>query len=224
MKSGIFRCVIFDMDGTLTQTNQLIFDSFNYIAWKYLGKTFAVPEIVAMFGPPEEGALVRIVGEKSLETAMQEYLDFYRLNHRRLAKVYPGIDSILRQLRGRKCWLAIFTGKGTHTTKITLEECGIQEYFDLIVTGNDVVNHKPSAEGIRKVLAHFGIGSNQALMVGDSVSDIKAAREAGVVVAAALWDSYNKEKVLAMQADVVFYDIGEFRSWIMERVSRGCIE
>lgn len=206
------------MDGTLTQTNQLIFDSFNYIARKYRGRTFSVPEIVAMFGPPEEGALVQIVGKESLEKAMEEYLEFYRLNHQRLATVYPGMDTLLSELKKKGCRLALFTGKGTHTTAITLDECGIKQYFDLVVTGNDVVNHKPSAEGIKKVLAHFGAERMDVLMVGDSVADIKAAREAGVMVAAVLWDSYAKDKVLAMQADVVFHSVAEFRSWILERI------
>ena len=206
------------MDGTLTQTNQLIFDSFNYIAQKYRGRTFSVPEIVAMFGPPEEGALVQIVGEDSLEKAMREYLEFYRSNHRRLAAIYPGMDALLSELKRRGCKLSVFTGKGTHTTAITLEECGIKHYFDLVVTGNDVVNHKPSAEGIKKVRAYVGVEQTDALMVGDSVADIKAARGAGVMVAAVLWDSYSKEKVLAMQADVAFHSVTEFRYWISERV------
>ncbi len=50
------KCIIFDMDGTLTRTNQLIFDTFNYIAGKYEGRRYSEQEITAMFGPPEEGA------------------------------------------------------------------------------------------------------------------------------------------------------------------------
>ena len=50
----LFDGFIFDIDGTLTSTNQLIFDSFNFIAKKYLDKTFTDEEIIAMFGPPED--------------------------------------------------------------------------------------------------------------------------------------------------------------------------
>jgi phosphoglycolate phosphatase-like HAD superfamily hydrolase len=56
-------------------------------------------------------------------------------------------------------------------------------------------------------------------MVGDSVSDIKAAHEAGVPVAAVLWDSYGKEKVLEMDVDARFHTVQEFSSWIRTAIS-----
>jgi pyrophosphatase PpaX len=216
--SMTFRSLIFDMDGTLTRTNQLIFDSFNFIARKYCGKEYAPSEIVAMFGPPEEGALVTIVGEERLEEAMREYLAFYRSHHSEMAQLYPGIEELLKFARARGCRLAVFTGKGVHTTTITLEEFHIKHYFDLVVTGNDVVLHKPSAEGIRKIMDHFGSKPEEVLMVGDSVADVKAAREAGVKIAAVLWDSYAKEKVMAMQTDYVFHNVPEFRAWLEEQL------
>lgn len=211
------KCIIFDMDGTLTETNQLIFDSFNHIAQKFQGKKYSVSEITAMFGPPEEGALVRISGEERLAEAMEEYLEFYRSNHDRLARLYPGIVEILDYVKKQSCHLALFTGKGTHTTAITLEEFKIKSFFDYVVTGNDVILHKPSAEGIRKILSHFKVRKDEVLMVGDSVADLKASREAGVEIASVLWDSYGKEEVLELNSDYVFHDVEEFRDWLSRR-------
>ncbi|MBI4429003.1 MAG: HAD family hydrolase [Ignavibacteriales bacterium] len=171
------RCIIFDMDGTLTQTNQLIFDSFNHIAQKYRGKTFSQSEITAMFGPPEEGALLNVVSRAQLNEAMTEYLSFYKDNHSRLAMLYPGIQDVLCFIKDHGKLLALFTGKGTHTTSITLDEFGLRQYFDYIVTGNDVEKHKPSAEGIHRIMSHFALQPDEVLMVGDALSDIKAAHE-----------------------------------------------
>lgn len=208
------RSVIFDMDGTITQTNQLIFDSFNYIAEKYQGKRYSEREITAMFGPPEEGALLPMVGHERIETVLKEYLDFYQRNHSRLAKLYPGIVDVIEFLRTRGCKLALFTGKGVHTTTITLQEFGLQQYFDYVVTGNDVVNHKPSAEGIRNIIQQFAFKPEEFLMVGDSVSDVKASREAGVKMAAVLWDSYAKERVQQMETDYKFHTVADFFQWL----------
>jgi HAD superfamily hydrolase (TIGR01509 family) len=212
------KCVIFDMDGTLTQTNRLIFDSFNYIAQKYRGRTYSEQEITAMFGPPEEGALLAIVDEGQIQPVMEEYLRFYRGHHKELARLYPGMKELLSALKDRGIKLALFTGKGIHTTTITLEEFGLKEYFDYVVTGNDVENHKPSSEGIRKILSHFGLEPSETLMVGDSVGDVKSSHEAGVRIAAVLWDSYAKEKVLQMKTDFVFHDIAEFATWLRGQV------
>lgn len=204
------------MDGTLTQTNQLIFDSFNYIAKKYQGKIYSESEITAMFGPPEEGALLAIVGENKINEAMEDYLSFYRDNHSRLAQLYPGIIEVLDFIVKQGCRLALFTGKGIHTTTITLEQFHLTEYFNCIVTGSDVVQHKPSAEGIRKILSYFSLKPNDVLMVGDSVGDVKAAHEAGVKIASVLWDSYAKEKVLQMKSDYVFHNVQEFYTWLRQ--------
>lgn len=212
------KCVIFDMDGTLTQTNQLIFDAFNFIVHKYQGKILTPLEITAYFGPPEEGALIPIVGEERLPQAMDEYLSFYRTNHRRLATLYPGIVEILKDVKSHGRLLALFTGKGIHTTTITLEEFGLKDLFDCVVTGNDVVDHKPSAEGIRKILERFNLKPEEAVMVGDSVADIKASHAAGVKVVAVLWDSYAKDRVMQMETDFRFHNVAEFHQWLKEQL------
>jgi phosphoglycolate phosphatase/pyrophosphatase PpaX len=209
--------VIFDMDGTLTQTNQLIYDAFNDIAVRFQGRTYSPEAITAMFGPPEEGALLTIAGENRIDEAMHEYLKFYRAQHNDLARLYPGILDLLIWLKQRGVRLALFTGKGIHTTTITMEMFGLKPYFDFVVTGNDVVNHKPSSEGIRKILDHFSLSPDDVLMVGDSPSDVKASHEAGVRIAAVLWDSYSKEKMLQLKTDYVFHDVAEFSSWLRSR-------
>jgi pyrophosphatase PpaX len=217
-KSPKFKCVIFDMDGTLTDTNQLIFDSFNYIAMKYKAKTYSPAEIVAMFGPPEEGALLDVVGEEKIDQAMREYLIFYRRHHKDLARLHPGIRDLLRFLQKRKVHCALFTGKGIHTTTITMQSFALMPYFEYVVTGNDVVNHKPDPEGIEKILDHFSLRKDEVLMVGDSIGDVKAAREAGVKVAIVLWDSYSKEKVVHTKTNYAFHTVTEFSMWIRDRI------
>jgi len=202
------------MDGTLTQTNQLIYDSFNYIAQKYAGRTYNVPEITAMFGPPEEEALLAVVRPEQIDRVMKDYLSFYRTHHNQLAQIYPGMENILSSIKERGKMLALFTGKGTRTATITLQEFHIEKYFNYVVTGNDVVKHKPSSEGLLKIMKHFALQPDEMLMVGDSVSDVKAAHEAGVKIAAVVWDSYAKEKVLQMKTDFVFNNTKEFQDWL----------
>ncbi len=206
-------CVIFDIDGTLTQTSELIFASFNHVASKYLNKTMAPAEITALFGPPEEGALRTVFGEEKLDDAMKDLIDYYRAHHREMASLHPGIEDLLRFLKQRDVRLAVFTGKGKLTTGITLEAVGIAQYFDLVVSGNDVTDHKPSPEGIFRVLEAFSLRPEQALMVGDSLADIKASRSAGVRVASVLWDSYDRERVLRAGPDYVFHDVREMLEW-----------
>jgi len=208
----LFDGFIFDVDGTLTSTNRLIFDSFNFIAKKYLNRTFTDEEIVAMFGPTEDVILKEWCGEK-FDEARVEYYKYYSDNHWK-AKLYPGMKEILDNLKKKNFPLGIFTGKGREATMITLKKLGVENYFDLIVTGDDVKNHKPSSEGILKFVNHFELKKERVLMIGDSVSDVKASKEAGIKVASVLWDSYSKEKVKNLKSDYYFHSVEEFKKFL----------
>jgi len=210
--SSLFDGFIFDVDGTITSTNQLIFDSFNFIAEKYLNKTFTDKEIIAMFGPTENVILKQLCSEK-FEEVKVEYYRYYSENHWK-AKLYPGIKEILDYLKNKKFPLGIFTGKGREATTITLKTLEVNHYFDLIVTGDDVANHKPSSEGILKFVNHFGLKKERVLMIGDSVSDVKASKEAGIKVASALWDSYAHEKVKTLKSDYYFNSVEELKMFL----------
>ncbi|HTY12284.1 MAG TPA: HAD family hydrolase [Bacteroidota bacterium] len=212
------KCVIFDMDGTLTQTNLLIFESFNHIAEEYLKKRLTPPEIISLFGPPEEEAIQKIIGTGNLAIAMEKYYRFYQERHNELASLYPGIREILEILRMKKVAIALFTGKGRRTTDITMQKLGIEQFFDLTVTGDDVDHFKPSGDGIRKILRKCSLQPDEAVMVGDAVADIKAAHECGVPVAAVVWDSYGKESVMKETTDFLFHSVDELRSWLEQRI------
>jgi pyrophosphatase PpaX len=209
-------CVIFDIDGTLTQTNELIFASFNHVAVRHLGRTFQPEEIVSLFGPPEEGALLKVFGPDHLDTIMQELLEFYAANHAAMASLHDGIDEVLRFLRRQGIPLAVFTGKGRHTTAITLKNLKIADYFDLVVTGNDVIHHKPHPEGILRILDHFGVTPQDALKIGDSISDIKASHAAGVRIASVVWDTLDLARVRAANPDCLFGTVDEMMAWFRD--------
>jgi HAD superfamily hydrolase (TIGR01509 family) len=201
------------MDGTLTQTNELIFASFNHVMQKYLGKTLLPREIIALFGPPEEGGLQKMLDERHVDAALDELCEFYLRNHDTMARLHDGVEEILKALKAKDIRLAVFTGKGRRTAKITLDGFNLTEYFDVIVSGNDVINHKPHPEGIQNILKHFAIEPSEALMIGDGMSDVKASRAAGVKMGAVVWDCYDKDRVLAENTDLVFHSVQELRDW-----------
>jgi len=213
------KCVIFDLDGTLVRTNELIFASFNHLMERHLGRRMEPAEIVSLFGPPEEGAIEKVFGPDRTPALMEELLQFYAAQHSELADLHGGIEEMLRFLKERKIRLALFTGKGKWTTDITLRAFKLEAYFDLVVTGNDVERHKPHPEGIRQALERFGIQPSQALMVGDSVSDAKAGHAAGVRVASVLWDAFDPENVRAVNASCTFESVASFDAWLRAQLS-----
>ncbi len=214
MTKARFKGIIFDIDGTLTFTNQLIFDSFNYIAEKYLNKRFTNEEIIALFGPTEDVILKQMFPDK-FEIVRKDYYEYYHNNHQ-IANLYDGIKDLLIDLKNAGVILGIFTGKGRTSSLITLNFLGIRNLFDMIVTGDDVEKHKPSPEGIIKFLTTFTLDPKDVLMVGDAPSDIKAAKEAGVNIASVVWDSYSADKVRELNKETVFETVNDLKEYLFE--------
>ncbi len=211
-----FDGIIFDVDGTLTSTNELIFESFRYISQKYFNKNLTDDEIMSLFGPTEDVILKEWGGDK-FDIVKDDYYNFYSDNHH-MAELFPGIREILAFIKSKNILLSIFTGKGKEAATITLKKLEVFDFFDLIITGDDVVEHKPSAEGINKFLEKFNIKKERVLMIGDSASDVKAARSAGVQIASVVWDSYVKEEVLHLGSDYIFREVNELHEFLEKNI------
>ncbi len=209
-----FKGIIFDVDGTLTYTNQLIFDSFNHITKKYLGKEYSDEEIIALFGPTED-VILKEMCKDEYETAKEDYYKYYKDNHT-IAQLYEGIKPLIIEIKNSGILLSVFTGKGRTSTLITLDELGMTKYFDMIVSGDDVEKHKPSPEGIIKFLDKYKLNPAEVLMIGDAPVDIIAAKEAGVEIASVVWDSYEEEKVRQLNSKNIFHSVDELRNFIFK--------
>ncbi|HED05321.1 MAG TPA: HAD family hydrolase [Ignavibacteria bacterium] len=211
-----FDGIIFDIDGTLSSTYQLIYESFRHISKKYLNKTFTDAEIRNLFGPTED-VVLKQWNEDKFDEIKDDYYNFYSENHN-MAALYPGIIDILNYIKSKKTLLSIYTGKGRAAATITLKKLDIYDYFDMIITGDDVSEYKPSAEGILKFITEYRLNKERVLMIGDSPSDVKAAHSGGVKIASALWDSYAMEEVLNLKSDYIFYEVQELEKFIKMNV------
>jgi pyrophosphatase PpaX len=86
----------------------------------------------------------------------------------------------------------------------------------MIVSGDDVENHKPSPEGIIMFLNKHNFNPQDVLMIGDAPSDIIAAKESGVEIASVVWDSYAEEEVRKLNAKNLFHSVDELRDFIFK--------
>ncbi|MDP4116483.1 MAG: HAD-IA family hydrolase [Bacteroidota bacterium] len=206
--------VIFDVDGTLTSTNKLIFASFNHVSQKYLNRSFSDDELIKFFGPTEDVILKQWCGD-NYESARKDYYGYYSENHS-MADLYPGMLNVLNYLKEKNVLLSIYTGKGEEAANITLKKLGIFSYFDMVITGDDVQEHKPSPEGITLFLDKFNLKKENAIIIGDAPTDIIAANSAGIKVASVIWDSYAKDKVLKLKSDFVFETVSELFEFLKE--------
>ena len=200
--SPLFPYVIFDMDGTLVDTFELIADSYDFAVGTLPNKQLSGRRVSSTQGRTLEEALAEWVPLSDVPQAFERFHNYFERNFN--ASAFPGIRALLVGLRRRGVELAIFTGQTRKATQITLQNTELVSFFSKIVTADDVTEPKPSPEGLKLVLEGIRADPDRAVYVGDDPDDINASRRAGVKTAAALWGSIRREELLALQPDFTF--------------------
>ncbi len=195
-----FDPVIFDLDGTVVDTVELIRASFRHASQAVLGER--LPDEVLMAGV---GRPLMIQMEALDADRAQELYDAYREhNHRvhdEMIGVYEGIEAALGRLKAAQRRLAIVTSKSEQTTAMAFRAVGLREYFDVVVTASDTAAHKPSPEPILLALQRLGAAPDGAAYVGDAPVDVAAGRAAGVATVAVGWGAFSLEVLAAAGPD-----------------------
>ncbi len=111
--------------------------------------------------------------------ALPIFLDLYRENTSGRSHLYPGIREGLDYLKAKGYPLGCVTNKAAQFTEPLLRDLGVRDDFEIVVSGDTLPRKKPDPLPLLHAAEHFGVAPSDALMVGDSVSDVKAARAAG---------------------------------------------
>jgi phosphoglycolate phosphatase len=98
------------------------------------------------------------------------------------ARVFPGAADCLRQLHGLELKLAVVTNKQQHLARGLIERLGLGKFIQVLIGGDSCERRKPDPQPLQVACSALGVQPGQALMVGDSINDVQAARAAGVPV------------------------------------------
>jgi len=181
----MLKCVMFDMDGTIADTEPLCLAAFGAALAATGGREFTKAEIMATYGPSEEGCLKALVGDRAGE-GYKIYLEHYEAHHRRLCPApFPGIREVFDLVLARGAALALITGKSAASLALDLDAFGLKKWFRIIKTGRPEGADKPL--DMRAVLEELGLAPGEAAYIGDAPADIVSARAAGVSSLAAAW-------------------------------------
>ena len=190
-----YDAVIFDLDGTLTDSQPGIFACSEY-ALKKMGLPVPPEKVLRRFlGPPLAESFTRYCGmtEEQAARATDLYRERYIPIGWKENRVYPRIRALLSALRERGAYLAVATGKPQHTSIEILRYYGLLPYFDAVAGPDNRDLHADKADLIRRVLP---LG-RRAVMVGDTAGDVKGGQDCGVDTVAALFGYGENAEVLA---------------------------
>ena len=208
----MIKAMIFDLDGTIGNTVPLCIKAFRKSTESFIGRNITDEEIVATFGPSEEGTIKALIPEY-YEEGIKQYMQYYKEFHNECPKPFDGIVEVIRELKKKEILVAMVTGKGRKSVDITLEQFGMVGLFECIEAGS--INGARKREGITCVIEHFNINPEEAYYIGDAPNDIIAARDAGVGIISAAWaDMLCVEEIKRLKPDKLFRTIKEFEEFI----------
>ena len=197
-----FAAYLFDLDGTLIDSIELIRSSFLHTFRAHRRQIPDEDAWRAGFGTPLRTQLAHLARDPAeIEAMTSTYREYHAAHHDRLVRPYPGVHEAIASLYHMPVKLAIVTSKGRRSTERGLRRCGLDAYFDILVTVDDVTEHKPHPAPVIEALDRLSATPDEAVFVGDSPHDVRAGRGAGVQTAAALWGGFARESLAPHQPD-----------------------
>lgn len=206
MDKGRIRAVLYDFDGTLADSTDLIMRSYRHTMATHLGQVPPDEDWLSGFGMTLESQLNRFARHPHEATAMLDtYRAFQDTIHDELLRPFPGAAETVAELERRGYLLAIVTSKHRRSALRGMELCGIVSHFDVIVTPEDVREPKPHPEPVLFALEKLGVRPEEALFVGDSPHDVAAGKAAGTRTAGVLWGPFPREALERAQPDAFLH-------------------
>ncbi len=179
--------VLFDFDGTVMNTNDVILRSWQHTFRTLRGREEDPQVILRTFGEPLETTMAKFFPEMPVEESIRVYRSYHYDNFGELISVFPGMKELIEEVSARGFKLGLVTSRLYNTTMQGLEKYGLKDYFDAIVTANDTSKHKPDPEPVDITLNKLGSAPERAIMLGDTLFDLLCAKNAGVKSVLVSW-------------------------------------
>ncbi|HBF0144953.1 HAD family hydrolase [Clostridioides difficile] len=186
-----YQHIVFDIDGTLINTEHAILHSLQDTLEECIHEKVPVKQLLFVMGITGEDALRQLkinnipLSLKLWEENIKKYSN--------TITVYDGIQELLNSLSECDCKIGIVTSKTKAEFKDDFDRFGLKHYFKTIICADDTTGHKPSPEPLLKYIEISGAYNEQILYIGDSKYDSLCAKNAEVDFALAMWGSHTRE-------------------------------
>jgi|SRR6185312_89261 len=200
--------ILFDLDGTLADSVELILGAFRHTFNTHLGSVPADQAWIAGMGTPLSSQIRALVADEALiEPMTATYRDWQNQHHDALLREFEGVRETLSILHDRGHEMALVTSKATEAAKRALRLIGIDALLSQVVGLDSTTSHKPNPEPVLHALAQLRRDPRDAIFVGDSPHDIAAGNAAGVFTVAALWGPFSRQTLEAAHPGRLVADI-----------------
>ena len=209
------NAVIFDLDGTLIDSLPDIRTSLNSVLTNYGYQSISVTEVKNMIGRGSEVLLKEAfqhagakMDSQTLASCVKSFTSHYERNSTSKTKVFPGALSALQTLSARGIKMGVCTNKPHAIAHTILESLGLDKYFPVCIGKGKLPHHKPDSRHYNCVAAGLNVKPQETLYVGDSETDVKTARNAGVPIIL-VSHGYSKKPANTLGGDLLINHFSE---------------
>jgi pyrophosphatase PpaX len=199
------KAVLFDLDGTLVDSSEAIIEAVEKVL-ELKGLACNRAEVARMIGVPLEnifGVLAPDLSEQEIWQLVHEYRKYYMVHHLENTTIHQSTQMVLRKLKTKGFKLGIITGKYREPVMDVLSHFGIAELFDVVVTGYEVIKHKPAPDIVLEAAKRLGISPKQCVVVGDSPLDVQAGNQAGSFTVGVISKNYVRKQLESAKPTVI---------------------
>lgn len=205
--------VLFDLDGTLINTIDLIVASFLHTMDIYYPDQYKKEDVISFIGPPLSETFTKLDAAK-VEEMTKTYREYNLENHDALISEYQGVNATVEILHQQGYKLAVVTTKRRETALKGLKLMGLEQYFPVIVSIDEVTKYKPDPEPLNLALQELDSSADSALMVGDSEHDILGGKNAGTRTAGVSWSIKGKNHLAGYEPDVMLDKMSDLLEYL----------
>ncbi|KGX92921.1 pyrophosphatase [Pontibacillus halophilus JSM 076056 = DSM 19796] len=208
--------LLFDLDGTLIDTNELIIASFLHTANTYAPGQYKREDVLKFIGPPLTESLKTMNPDEDVDEMMNTYRTHNQKNHDDYVKAYDGVVEAITTLKEKGYRLGIVTTKLRDTVDMGLSLTKLEGLFEVVVTLDDVTHAKPHPEPIMKAMIELGATPAETIMVGDNTHDIEAGQNAGTKTAGVAWTVKGRKTLEDLNPDYMLEHMSDILKVVTE--------
>ena len=210
------RGILFDNDGTLVDTHDLILASMRHGTRTVLGRVIPDEKLMAKVGIPLAEQMLDFTDDlEQRDELLRVYREFNHAHHDQTVKLFPGVADGLARLKDAGFKLGVVTSKMHWLAQRGLEITGAWAYLDGLIGPDDCPTSKPDPGPILAGCALLGLPPEECIYLGDAPFDIHAGNAAGCTSAAALWGMFQREALETENPDWWCDDFATFTARVL---------
>ncbi|MBB6623277.1 HAD family hydrolase [Clostridium gasigenes] len=180
-----YKCIIFDLDGTMLDTEKMNMIPLQRLVKEELGQDVTYESLLKYRAYAGKKTL-ELIGFKDIEKSYTKWVKYVG-EFEEGATLYEGFNKVMEDIDAKGIICGIASSKMKNQYEIDFFPTGLQKYMKSVVLAEDTENHKPHPEPLLKAVKLLGIKPEDSMYVGDTVVDYKSSKAAGMDFALALW-------------------------------------